>query len=265
MGKERAVVIGISGCSSSGKTTLARLLRDIFPNTFILHEDDFYKPEDQLPLKDGLVDWDCPEAISVPDMVRALSHIRATGTFPPDVHSKEDQNSVGPCPVSDAKIASLRARVEAWLQPGQPGHAILGGGGGGGARRLCLLDGFLLYSASVAPVTDAIDVRLFLLASRAAATRRRATRDGYVTLEGFWRDPPGYVDRVVWPNYEAAHAWLFEGGDVQGEPRRDVLARERIRVQLGKGLDVDMETTLEWAVDTIMGDLEAFVGRMSFD
>ena len=43
----KAVVVGISGCSSSGKTTLARLLRDIFPSTFILHEDDFYKPEDQ--------------------------------------------------------------------------------------------------------------------------------------------------------------------------------------------------------------------------
>jgi nicotinamide/nicotinate riboside kinase len=45
MGKQKAVVVGISGASSSGKTTLARLLRDIFPNTFILHEDDFYKPE----------------------------------------------------------------------------------------------------------------------------------------------------------------------------------------------------------------------------
>jgi nicotinamide/nicotinate riboside kinase len=41
----KAVVIGISGCSSSGKTTLSRLLRDIFPNTFVLHEDDFYRAE----------------------------------------------------------------------------------------------------------------------------------------------------------------------------------------------------------------------------
>jgi ABC-type glutathione transport system ATPase component len=41
----RAVVVGISGCSSSGKTTISRLLRDIFPNTFVLHEDDFYLPE----------------------------------------------------------------------------------------------------------------------------------------------------------------------------------------------------------------------------
>ena len=44
---QKAVIVGVSGASSSGKTTLARLLRDIFPNTFVLHEDDFYKPEDQ--------------------------------------------------------------------------------------------------------------------------------------------------------------------------------------------------------------------------
>jgi nicotinamide/nicotinate riboside kinase len=43
--RRKAVVVGISGCSSSGKTTLSRLLRDIFPNTFVLHEDDFYRPE----------------------------------------------------------------------------------------------------------------------------------------------------------------------------------------------------------------------------
>ena len=41
----KAVVVAISGCSSSGKTTLSRLLRDIFPNAFVLHEDDFYRPE----------------------------------------------------------------------------------------------------------------------------------------------------------------------------------------------------------------------------
>lgn len=42
---KKALIVGVSGGSSSGKTTLARLLRDIFPNTFILHEDDFYKAE----------------------------------------------------------------------------------------------------------------------------------------------------------------------------------------------------------------------------
>lgn len=55
----KALVIGISGPSSSGKTTLARLLQRIFNgvalgpqtpsnlHTFIIHEDDFYYPDDQ--------------------------------------------------------------------------------------------------------------------------------------------------------------------------------------------------------------------------
>ena len=48
MEHRKAVVVGLSGCSSSGKTTLARILRDLFfPNAFILHEDDFYKPESE--------------------------------------------------------------------------------------------------------------------------------------------------------------------------------------------------------------------------
>lgn len=47
MGGQKAIIVGLSGCSSSGKTTLARLLRDIFPNSFVLHEDDFYRPEEE--------------------------------------------------------------------------------------------------------------------------------------------------------------------------------------------------------------------------
>lgn len=47
MTDRKAVVVAISGCSSSGKTTLARILRDIFPSTFILHEDDFYKTDEE--------------------------------------------------------------------------------------------------------------------------------------------------------------------------------------------------------------------------
>lgn len=48
--ERKALVVGLSGASSSGKTTLARLLRDIFPNTFVLHEDDFYKEEKECVL-----------------------------------------------------------------------------------------------------------------------------------------------------------------------------------------------------------------------
>ncbi|KAI1111227.1 nicotinamide riboside kinase 1 [Nemania sp. NC0429] len=271
----KAIIVGISGASSSGKTTLARLLRDVFPHTFILHEDDFYRPETELPSRDGLLDWDCAEALNFDDMARALEHIRAEGTFPPFVDSKEDQNTIGQCPVPPSAIEAARSRVEAWLSPGQPGHALFSPSSSAQEPplRLCILDGFLLYGPDppLSRVADELlDVKFLLTVSRSRATARREARDGYVTLEGFWADPPGYVDKIVWPNYAASHAWLFEGGDVERRLRADVLAEKDILAlpQVvggggngdgdggGEGLDVDMRVMFEWAVDTLMRKLE---------
>ncbi|KAI0443188.1 nicotinamide riboside kinase 1 [Xylaria telfairii] len=256
--KPKAIIVGISGPSSSGKTTLARLLRDVFPQTFILHEDDFYRPEDELPSKDGLLDWDCAGALNFDDMARALEHIRAEGTFPPFVDSKEDQNTVGKCTVSESAISDAKSRVEAWQAQQTPLSNI----------RLCILDGFLLFGREppLRRITDELlDVKFFLTVSRAKATARREARDGYVTLEGFWTDPPGYVEKIVWPNYAESHAWLFEDGDVEKRLRGDVLREMNILAlpevvasgkESGGGLDVDMQVAFEWAVDTLMRELE---------
>jgi pantothenate kinase-related protein Tda10 len=51
-GKNKTIIIGLSGPSSSGKTTIARLLKIIFSvdrrvRAFIIHEDDFYFPDDK--------------------------------------------------------------------------------------------------------------------------------------------------------------------------------------------------------------------------
>ncbi|KAI1132569.1 nicotinamide riboside kinase 1 [Nemania abortiva] len=280
----KAIIVGISGPSSSGKTTLARLLRDVFPHTFILHEDDFYRPETELPSKDGLLDWDCAEALNFDDMSRALEHIRAEGTFPPPaahklsrrsrltsaqpfVDSKEDQNTIGKCTVPDSSISAARARVTAWLA----GHNLFSSPSSSAPDlRLCILDGFLLFGPDppLRRITDELlDVKFFLTVSRQKATARREARDGYVTLEGFWADPPGYVDKIVWPNYAESHAWLFEDGDVEKRLRADVLKEKDILAlpdviggneRRGKelNLDVDMQVTFEWAVDTLMRKLE---------
>ncbi|KAM5348678.1 hypothetical protein ACJ41O_008502 [Fusarium nematophilum] len=242
----KALIVGISGCSSSGKTTLARLLRDIFPHTFILHEDDFYRPETELPMKEGLLDWDCAESLDIPAMADSLAYIRQHASFPPTLDSKEDSNSVGECPVRESTIAVQRNKVDAALGPDHPLRTNL---------RLCLLDGFLLYPPSMAAIQPSLDIKLFLRASYEKAKLRREARDGYVTLEGFWADPPGYVDKIVWPNYVAEHAWMFEGGDVDGAFRADVLEREGIRAQMDVGADGDIEKTFEWTVDAILEEL----------
>lgn len=221
-------------------------------------------------------------------MVKSLEHIHCAGTFPvssltlshrsehgiphpkskakqsqietrdilttsqPTLDSKEDQNSVGKCPVSDSTIAALKAYVKTWTETGNPGHGILTDSQT--PVRLCVFDGFLLYSKALAPIQPQMDIKLFLQVSYAKAKARREARSGYVTLEGFWEDPPGYVDKIVWPNYVEDHAWMFEGGDVEGRLKDDVLKETGILSQEG-AVDLDMETTLKWAVEKLLEKL----------
>lgn len=173
----------------------------------------------------------------------------------PTLDSKEDKNSVGKCPVPDATVHSLKAKVSSLLA-GQEDHPLTRPAQ---PLRLCLLDGFLLYSPSMSPIHTLLDIRLFLRTTYAKAKARREARDGYVTIEGFWADPPGYVDKIVWPNYVEEHAFMFEGGDVEGSYRFDVLEREGIQVQKDAGIDGDMGKTLEWAVDIILEELRKLI------
>lgn len=49
------LLIALSGPTSSGKTTLAHALTRILPNTLLIHADDFYRPDSEIPLtEDGL-------------------------------------------------------------------------------------------------------------------------------------------------------------------------------------------------------------------
>lgn len=166
----------------------------------------------------------------------------------PTLDSKEDLNSVGHCPVSTSTISTLKAKVFSSLPPSHPLVSS--------KLKLCILDGFLLYPPSMSPIHPYLDLKFFLRTSYEKAKARREARDGYVTIEGFWTDPPGYVDKIVWPNYVSEHGWMFEKGDVEGEYKADVLAEGEIRVMKGEGVDGDMGKVLEWAVDAILAELQ---------
>jgi nicotinamide/nicotinate riboside kinase len=166
----------------------------------------------------------------------------------PTLDSKEDQNSVGKCPVPESTIAALRDKVSAALSSS---HPLQGEG-----LRLCLLDGFLLYSPSMQAIQSSLDVKIFVRASYAKAKARREARDGYVTIEGFWTDPPGYVDKIVWPNYVEEHAWMFDDGNVEGAFRGDVLDSQGIKVLKEAAVDADMEQVLDWMVEVVIEELQ---------
>ena len=66
----------------------------------------------------------------------------------------------------------------------------------GDGMRICIVDGFLLFSEDMSGVRELFDAKMLLRADFATVKRRREARKGYVTLEGFWEDPKGYVDEV---------------------------------------------------------------------
>ncbi len=116
-------------------------------------------------------------------------------------------------------------------------------------RKLVIVDGFLLFGKSVPEsLKELFDVKILLRARREDAKARRERRNGYVTLEGFWEDPEGYFDGVVWPNYVREHGALVEGeGEGEGE---GVGSLDGQRVWLsdpGWGL----EECLEWVVGVL--------------
>ncbi|KAK2768457.1 ribosylnicotinamide kinase [Arachnomyces sp. PD_36] len=205
--KQETIIVGISGPSSSGKTTIARLLRRIFSvsrgdegasdkdagiESFLVHEDDFYYTDDKIPLAttpsgELVQDWDTIDAIDVARFSSALSYIRNNGALPPFLKSKEDLNEVKDSGISDETVERFRKLVFDRLKP------VLGGNNGGipqSSIKLAFVEGFLLYapppstspSHPLRPIHSNIHIPLFLPATYSHVKARREGRSGYVTI-----------------------------------------------------------------------------------
>ncbi|KAL3479878.1 hypothetical protein BJX99DRAFT_244573 [Aspergillus californicus] len=240
-------IIALSGPSSSGKTTLARLLQRIFSNqpqqqqhlptisTFIIHEDDFYHPDDKIPYtttktNERIQDWDCLEALDLNFLASALRYVQQHGHLPPRLRSKEDLNDVSPdSGVSEALVEELRRAVSERVSRVLESTT---------RRTLALLEGFLLYAPprngndavnekcdgkghALGPVHAQIDVPLFLPAPYDLVKERREKRSGYVTI--------GPAPTPDLPQRSSASASDSKGGgegeegedmDLQGEDDR---------------------------------------------
>lgn len=66
------------------------------------------------------------------------------------------------------------------------------------AKIFCV-DGFLLYTNDT--VIGLLDIKFFLKSGFDTLKARRNQRDAYITIDGMWKDPPGYFEDVVYPNY----------------------------------------------------------------
>lgn len=189
------VLVAIGGPLSSGKSTCANALHSLFPESTLVHQDDFYLPDSQIPV-DGntqLQNWDGVDAIDFARFHRFLVELRHGGPLQHDAPSLEMDAQLK---LTAAEMAQLRLQ----------GAPMMHG------KCVVLVDGFMLFHDPT--LVDLFDVKLLFHAPYAVLKHRRENRPGYLTAEGFWEDPPGYFDKIVWPEYEKTHRYLFEEGDV---------------------------------------------------
>ncbi|KAK7021927.1 ribosylnicotinamide kinase [Paramarasmius palmivorus] len=206
----RVITIGIGGATSSGKTTLAKHLRNCLPNSLLIHQDDFVPPAEQLPVDPewGFANWDdAPGAIDWDRMAHFLSELKRTGALPEDHQSYDSFNTTTAVPVDSEIISAWKMRSEQLASEHLEKY--------GEKLVWALIDGFLMYWDE--RIVSNLDVCVFLRVPENIARERRESR-AYTTpgvKEGdIWRDPPQYWEKIVWPAYLRAHQHLFEDGDV---------------------------------------------------
>uniref|UniRef100_A0A8C4QSI3 Nicotinamide riboside kinase 2 n=1 Tax=Eptatretus burgeri TaxID=7764 RepID=A0A8C4QSI3_EPTBU len=166
------LVVGIGGVTNGGKTTLAQRLLSAFPRCRIIHQDTFFKPQEQVTIgEDGFCQYDdgCDGC-----------HV---GT-PSCPKKKLQTNPSLPARVLNAlDMDAMVNEIQRWMNTEDMERP-----------RLLIVEGFLLYT--YLPLVTVFDRRYFIQVPYEESKRRRSTR---------CYDPPdpyGYFDGHVWPMYK---------------------------------------------------------------
>ncbi|KAI7899926.1 P-loop containing nucleoside triphosphate hydrolase protein, partial [Cokeromyces recurvatus] len=171
----------ISGPSCSGKTTVARILRQVLRNVIVFYQDDFYKPDSLIPIdeKTQLENWDCPESVYFDKLADYIEYAQKEGKLPSNYHSKEENNTHdGSSLITQQTLAKLQAILKPLMDD----------------ENIFLVDGFIALLDE--RVTSLLDCKVFVTASYHSLKSRREKRQGYHTVEGYWVDPPTIFDKI---------------------------------------------------------------------
>ncbi|KAK8853338.1 hypothetical protein IAR55_004042 [Kwoniella newhampshirensis] len=224
--RKKLVIVGIGGASCSGKTLLAKHIRNALPaGATIIHQDDLCHPEEKVPYSSrypDLQDWDDPDTcIEWPKFRSLLHEIRQSGNLPS--HASHDHLN------KEVKVEVKAGVFERWkvelekLSKEQTGQGV--------ELVWFIVDGFVLYYDDV-------------------LRSRREERQVYVLQPGgVWVDPPQYFDKIVWPGYLKAHDHVFDG--VETGPLKEEWSRRLILLTPDEG-EEGMTTAFDKSCEAIV-------------
>lgn len=226
------VLVGISGCSSSGKTTIAKLIATLVDNVVLIHEDDFYKHDDDVPINEKyqIKDWDSVEALDFPLFREELAQIKHTGQISTNLIHNNNVDDISKFQIDDEFISELRKMFKDITDKMQ----------------LVLVDGFMLYNDDI--IRSKFDLKILIRAPYDQLKKRRNARNGYQTLDSFWVDPPYYFDEFVYKSYSSTHGKLFLNNDVESEIDQERASDIKDFINCD---DTPIHDTLQWVTKQI--------------
>ena len=157
------LIIGISGPTSSGKTSLATKASSSFEGVTHIAMDDFYKNCADAPMYGDIPNWDTVESVHMDELVSVLSTLRADTPAHIPIYSKPQSKRVG-----------------AYMAHPTP---------------IILVEGAVIYSCP--EIRDLCSLKIFIRTSKDAILHRYTNREKDYSID------TRYLTDLIFPNLDA--------------------------------------------------------------